>query len=222
MVTASSPAARRLTARAISPTEPMASTTPKPAASEGSMRPMGIGRPRVRLMIASMSRSYHMLMAPEAPAPTAMQSTATAASKGCRWPGAATMPAMPEKTTSDITRGFRSCRKSATRAPSAVVAKSADRFVTVSLNASDPRHYCLFDHRQLVIAVEGRRRAHRPLQGRRPLAPVIGSHLPAGEDRVEGDEDEPDRPGIGDEGTDRGDLVPAGKGVRVVRDAARH
>ena len=76
-------------------------------------------------MTASMSRSYHMLMAPEAPAPTAMQSTATAASRGCRWPGAATMPAMPEKTTSDMTRGFRSCRKSPTRAPSAAPAAAA-------------------------------------------------------------------------------------------------
>ena len=39
-------------------------------------------------MIASMSRSNHMLMASEAPAPSAMHSTATAAISGWMWPGA--------------------------------------------------------------------------------------------------------------------------------------
>ena len=43
-------------------------------------------------IIASMSASYHMLIAPEAPAPTAMQSTATAPSTGWRWPGATDKP----------------------------------------------------------------------------------------------------------------------------------
>ena len=37
--------------------------------------PSGIGRLRVRLITASMSASYHMLSAPEAPAPTAMASS---------------------------------------------------------------------------------------------------------------------------------------------------
>src|SRR5437763_1319062 len=53
-------------------TEPTASTTPKPSASPGSMRPAGKGRCAVRRITASMSRSYHMLIAPEAPAPTAV------------------------------------------------------------------------------------------------------------------------------------------------------
>ena len=49
-------------------TEPTASTTPKPSASPGAMRPAGNGRSAVRRISASMSRSYHMLMAPAAPA----------------------------------------------------------------------------------------------------------------------------------------------------------
>ena len=57
-------------------TEPIASVTPKPSAAPGSMRPAGIGRLRVRRITASMSRSYHMLIAPHAPAATAMHSTA--------------------------------------------------------------------------------------------------------------------------------------------------
>ena len=73
----------------ISITENRLSTTPKASASCGAIRPRGSGRPRVRSMSASMSRSYHMLIAPAAPAFTAMQSTATAARKGCSSPGAA-------------------------------------------------------------------------------------------------------------------------------------
>src|SRR6185503_13893968 len=42
--------------------------------------------------------------------------------------------------------------------------------------------------RQLVIAVEGRRRGQAPFQRRRALAPRIGRCLLAGEQRVEGDE----------------------------------
>ena len=73
-----------MTASPIMMTEPTASVTPKPSAAPGSMRPAGIGRLRVRRITASMSRSYHMLIAPHAPAPTAMHSTAVSASTGCR------------------------------------------------------------------------------------------------------------------------------------------
>ncbi len=62
---------------------------------------------RVRRITASMSRSYHMLIAPAAPAPTAMHSTATPASTGCRCPGASNKPTIPVNTTSDMTLGFR-------------------------------------------------------------------------------------------------------------------
>ena len=60
----------------------------------------------VRFITASISRSYHMLIAPQAPAPTAMQRIATAANTGCSSPGASISPANPVNTTSDITRGF--------------------------------------------------------------------------------------------------------------------
>ena len=55
-----------------------------------------------------------MLSAPDAPAATAMQSSAVKAVSGCRCPGAATIPARPVNTTSDITRGFSSAKKSPT------------------------------------------------------------------------------------------------------------
>ena len=64
-----------------------------------------------------MSASYHMLSAPEAPAPTAMQISAMTASAGCMLPGASTMPVSAVNTTSDITRGFISAMKSPTLPP---------------------------------------------------------------------------------------------------------
>jgi hypothetical protein len=48
-----------------------------------------------------------MLMAPAAPEPSAIASTASAASKGWMWTGAISTPTRPVNTTSDITRGFR-------------------------------------------------------------------------------------------------------------------
>ena len=62
-------------ARASAPTRP-ASVRPKASASPGAIRPAGIGRGRCAPCSASMSASYHMLSAPAAPAPTAMQSSA--------------------------------------------------------------------------------------------------------------------------------------------------
>ncbi len=47
-----------------------------------------------------------MLIAPAAPAATAMQSTAATANTGFRWPGATIIPTMPVNTTSVTTRGF--------------------------------------------------------------------------------------------------------------------
>ena len=58
------------------------------APRRGSMRPAGIGRMRVRAISASMSASYHMLSAPEAPAPTAIASSAAKPITGCSGRGA--------------------------------------------------------------------------------------------------------------------------------------
>ena len=106
MVSANKPAAMKLTANPIRNTAATPNTTPKDSASSGATRPVGTGRLRVRSITLSMSRSYHMLIAPEAPAAMAMHRTATAARSGCKWPGAAIKPASPVNTTSDMTRGF--------------------------------------------------------------------------------------------------------------------
>ena len=91
-------------------TEKPESTRPKASASDGAMRPAGIGRLAVRLMTASISASYHMFSAPEAPAPTAIQRMAIRPRTGWIWPGASTRPAKAVKTTSDITRGFNNSK----------------------------------------------------------------------------------------------------------------
>ena len=76
-------------------------------------RPAGRGPPgsagcAVRVITASMSASYHMLSAPEAPAPIAMHSSAVNPITGCTCPGATIRPTSAVNTTSDITRGFSS------------------------------------------------------------------------------------------------------------------
>jgi hypothetical protein len=91
-------------------TEPTARATPKASASPGITRPAGTGRLAVRAMTASMSASYHMLSAPAAPAPTAMQISAKPANTGCIGTGATARPTSAVNTTSDITRGFMSSR----------------------------------------------------------------------------------------------------------------
>ena len=81
---------------------------PNAIASARVMRPRGIGRLAVRDISASMSPSSAMLSAPEAPAPTAMQSSEVMASTGWKCPGAIARPTSAVKITSDITRGFSS------------------------------------------------------------------------------------------------------------------
>ena len=53
-----------------------------------------------------------MLSAPDAPAPTAIASSEAKASTGCMADGAIMTPASAVNTTSDITRGFSSAKKS--------------------------------------------------------------------------------------------------------------
>ena len=89
-------------------TEKKASVRPKAAASGGVIRPRGIGRLTVRDIKASISASYHMFSAPDAPAPTAMQRIEVKAITGCTCTGAIISPTSAVKITSDITRGFSS------------------------------------------------------------------------------------------------------------------
>ena len=114
MVTASRMPAVQLTSTPSVRIEKTASTAPKLKASSRVRRPRGMGRAAVRAMRASMSASYHMLSAPEAPAPMAIASSAMMASTGWMLPGATTIPVNAVNTTSDITRGFISCTKSPT------------------------------------------------------------------------------------------------------------
>ena len=65
---------------------------PSSSAAPGRRRPAGNGRFIVRCMTLSMSRSYHMLMAPEAPAPSAMQAMATRPTTESIVAGASSMP----------------------------------------------------------------------------------------------------------------------------------
>ncbi len=108
MVKASSPAATGLAKSASITTAKPASASPIASASPRSTRPDGIGRRAVRVISASMSLSHHMLSAPAAPAPTAMQMTAARPITGCTRTGAQTSPTTAVKTTRRITRGFRS------------------------------------------------------------------------------------------------------------------
>ena len=75
-------------------------------------RPAATGRPRVRRIRASVSPSSAMFSDPAAPAPTAMHRMAMAATSGFIDPGAMTSPVAAVKTTTDMTRGFSSWKKS--------------------------------------------------------------------------------------------------------------
>jgi hypothetical protein len=110
MVKARSPAASQLAARPSVATEKPEQMRPSASASLRETRPAGIGRLAVRLITASISASYHILRAPEPPAPTAMQRMTMAPRMGSMPPGASSRPTTAVKTTSDITRGFRSAK----------------------------------------------------------------------------------------------------------------
>src|SRR5437764_12811695 len=69
------------------------------------------------------------------------------------------------------------------------------------------------DHRDFLVAVERRRRRQRPFERRRSLAPVIGADPFPEREGVEHDEYEEQRRGIGNEGADRRDEIPAGERV---------
>ena len=199
MVSASRPAASQLTASPIS----VDRADRQHDAEAQRLARASCGRPAaaacaVRCISASMSRSYHMLMAPEAPAPTAMHSTATAASTGWRCarrhqqPGEAgehhqrhdprlqqrdvvARPARRRRVGVGADR-FRCDGSVATRSSLVL----AQRVHPGPLNAA-----ARLDHRQFVEGVERRRRGHRPFQRRGALAPRIGADLLAGGQRVD-------------------------------------
>src|ERR1700741_1208696 len=65
-----------------------------------------MGREGLRLIRASMSASYHILSALDAPARSAIQVRASKALAKSRWRGAIQRPTKAVNTASDITRGL--------------------------------------------------------------------------------------------------------------------
>src|SRR5262245_8652908 len=209
----------------------MARITPKVSASCGLTAPRGIGRAAVRCMRASMSASYHMLSAPEAPAPTAMQSMAMPARTGLRCPGASIMPVKAVNTTNDITRGFIRAMKSATLAPTRFAGRMLLKGMpssAMSLQSGRARRdasvMCsLLQGWQALVGMECRRRRQRPLQRRGTDAPRIVRRFDLGDEvGVEHGQYEQERARGGNVGTDRGPPIPIGKGVGIVGVAPRH
>ena len=85
---ASNPPARKFADRLKIKTDIMEIVTPKANASSGLTSPDGIGLLLVLFIMASISLSYHWLIAPEAPAPAAMASNEMKVRIGCKSPGA--------------------------------------------------------------------------------------------------------------------------------------
>jgi hypothetical protein len=92
----------------------------------GETSPRGSGRPRVRIMTASMVRSTRQLIAAAAPATSAMPTVAANTIPAGGNPGVArNMPITAQNTISDTTRGFaraRNCRRRFSARASAVMA----------------------------------------------------------------------------------------------------
>ena len=70
--------------------------------------PEGMGRDCVRFITRSISASYHMFSAPEAPPPSAMNRIAAKPTTGGTPTGATIRPTKAVNTTSDMTRGLSS------------------------------------------------------------------------------------------------------------------
>ncbi len=85
---------------------------PKPSAAPGAIRPAGIGRLAVRRMIASMSRSYHMLIAPAAPGADGDAEDGGEGQHRVEMARRDQRPIAPVNTTRVITRGFSSASQS--------------------------------------------------------------------------------------------------------------
>ena len=109
---ASKKAANQLDASPSITTESADKARPKSFASFAEIFPDGTGRRLVRAMTPSISASYHIFKAPEAPPPSAINKIDTNATNGWITPGAAKTPAIAVNTTSDITLGLSKAKKS--------------------------------------------------------------------------------------------------------------
>ncbi len=73
-----------------------------------------MGLPLVLTISPSISWSYHILIAPDAPAPIDIQRIDRNIKKGCIWVGARKSPHIDVKIARDITLGFNKDKKSST------------------------------------------------------------------------------------------------------------
>jgi hypothetical protein len=110
MVKASKAADKKLAVIANMPTENTDNHKPKFLASDGDTLPPGIGLPEVLFITASISASHHILSAPEAPAPIAINKIDANAKIGCTLLGATNNPTEAVNTTNDITLGFSNAK----------------------------------------------------------------------------------------------------------------
>ena len=85
---------------------------PKISAEDGEISPAGIGLSAVLDIRGSISLSYHIFIAPEAPAPIDMHKTDRKKKKGCNDIGANITPQIDVNTASDMTLGFNKAIKS--------------------------------------------------------------------------------------------------------------
>ena len=151
----------------------------------GLTNPRGTGRAAVRAIWASISASYHILSAPEAPAPAAMQISAAMASTGCIEPGAATRPTRPGEhheehharlhqrdVIGDVAAGLGFDRSGPCRICDVSHAHSLDCREARGV----PNLQASVDLRRGSVspAMEWRRRGQRPFQCRGAHSPRIG------------------------------------------------
>ena len=168
------------------PSRPRASGRRRAPRRRSRGRPAS-GASRVRRITASMSASYHMLSAPEAPAPTAIASSAAKPITGWMPPGAIAMPTKRGEHDQRHHARLEQREVVADAPPSDVDRRSASvvRFTAVGIGhpvvgavsrCAVPRRQR--DARQRLPLVERRRRRQRPFERRRAGAPRIVAGRP--------------------------------------------
>ncbi len=123
---------------------------PNPNASNGSTFPSGIGLFFVRSMSESISLSYHMLMAPDAPAPIDIHKIEMKKKKGCISTGANNIPQIDVKTAKDITLGLSRDTKSPTVLSLSVELSEGLYFIIFVCKVLIQFAESLFNFRQIV------------------------------------------------------------------------
>ncbi len=148
---------------------------------------------------------------------TAIQRSAVNATTRLTLLGATTMPASPVKTTSDITRGFRSAKEIADGRSARIDREGGSRSRACITVCQDHLISAAVRYRCGTAAAEGS--VHSSVVAPPPhgLSPALRFARSAS--AIVDQED--DHAGmLGDEGADRGNEVPAREGVGIIRGAA--